>query len=79
MLQSLLLPCLCSTGVANSKFALAFDALVLLRMLLARHRHETGKDWIFYAVLCLSSPLWIEGLTRLVLGGHCPPPRHFAG
>ena len=70
LLQSLRLPCLCSIGVAQSNFALVFDALVLLRMLIARHRHDTGKGWIFYAALCLSSPVWIEGLTRLVLGGH---------
>lgn len=70
ILQALVLPCLCSIGVAKFNFALVFDALVLLRMLMARHRHETGKGWIFYAALCLSSPLWIEGLTRLVLGGH---------
>ena len=68
VLQQLALPCLCNIGTAKIKFALCFDALVLLRMMIAYSGRETGRGWIFYAVLCYTSPAWIEGLTYLVLG-----------
>jgi hypothetical protein len=68
VLQSLFLPCLCQIGTAKMNFALGFDALVLLRMMIAYFGRETGRGWIFYAVLCYTSPVWIEGLTYLVLG-----------
>lgn len=68
ILQSLFLPCLCSIGDAKMTFAVCFDGLVILRMLAARRRRETGRGWIVYAVLCYTSAAWIEGITYLVLG-----------
>ena len=70
VLQSLWLPCLCDIGTAKITFAYAFDALVLVRVLIAHVCHETGKGWLFYVVLCYTSPAWIEGVAYLVLGGH---------
>src|SRR5690242_4264725 len=70
VLQSLWLPCLCDIGTAKITFACAFDALVLIRVLVARACHETGKGRLFYVVLCYTSPAWIEGVAYLVLGGH---------
>jgi hypothetical protein len=68
--QSLLLPCLCDIGTAKTAFAYAFDVLVLIRIAAARACHETGKGWLFYGVLCYTSPAWIEGVAYLVIGGH---------
>lgn len=70
VLQSLLLPCLCDIGTAKTAFAYAFDVLVLIRVAAARACCETGKGWLFYVVLCYTSPAWIEGVAYLVLGGH---------
>src|SRR5215469_2678945 len=67
-LQSLVLPCLCEIGTAKIKFALYFDALVLARTMIAYFGRETGRGWIFYAVLCYTSAAWIEGLAYLILG-----------
>lgn len=67
-LQFLFLPCLCDSDEAKMALAFSFDGLVLVRILLAYFRRETGKGWIFYAVLCYTSVLWIEGITYLVLG-----------
>lgn len=66
--QSLFLPCLCPIGTAKIALAYSFDGLVLVRMLLAHFRRETGKGWMVYAVLCYTSVLWVEGITYLVLG-----------
>ena len=66
ILQSLFLPCLCLTDTAKMTFAFCFDGLVLLRMLVAYFLRETGRGWIFYAVLCYTSAGWIEGITYLV-------------
>jgi hypothetical protein len=68
ILQSLILPCLCTIGTAKITFAYTFDALILLRIGVAYLRHETGGGWKFYAWLLCSSPLWIEGITYLVFG-----------
>ena len=68
ILQSFVLPCLCTIGTAKMTFALVFDVMVLTRMLVAYRRHETGRGWIVYAVLCYTSAGWIEGITYLVLG-----------
>lgn len=68
ILQSLFLPCLCAIGTAKIFFAYSFDGLILLRMLLAYFRRETGRGWLVYAVLCYTSAAWIEGITYLVLG-----------
>ena len=70
VLQSLFLPCLCDIGTAKITLAYAFDVLVLIRVAAARACHETGKGWLFYAVLCYTSPAWIEGAAYFVLGGH---------
>ena len=68
VLQNIFLPCLCPIGTAKVVFALSFDGLVLVRMIWAYFRRETGKGWIVYAVLCYSSVVWIEGITYIVLG-----------
>lgn len=68
--QSLFLPCLCSIGDAKMGLAFSFDGLVLTRMFVAWFAHETGRGWIFYAVLCYTSPAWIDGVAYLVIGGH---------
>ena len=64
------LPCLCRIGVAKMAFALVFDGLILIRILLARRRKERNKGWVFYAILCCTSPLWIELLSRPIIGKH---------
>ena len=69
ILQSLFLPCLCSIGTAKTSFAYALDGLVLLRMGIAYFRRETGSGWKFYAWLLCTSPLWIQGIAYLMLGG----------
>ena len=68
MLQSFFLPCLCAIGTAKITLVYCFDGLVLLRMLIAHRLHEKGSGWVFYVVLCYTSPAWVEGLTYLVLG-----------
>jgi len=68
VLQTLFLQCLCPIGTAKMTFALVFDALILARTLVAYWRHETGRGWIVYSILCYTSAGWIEGLTYLVLG-----------
>lgn len=59
--QSIVLPCLCWEGMVKGYVALLFDVLMLGRMWIARQLRETGRGWVFYAVLCYTSPLWIEG------------------
>jgi hypothetical protein len=68
ILQSLILPCLCSIGTAKVSFAYALDGLVLLRMGIAYIRRETGSGWKFYAWSLCTSPLWIQGIAYLVFG-----------
>ena len=68
ILQALVLPCLCSIGIAKMTFAVVFDLLVLARTLVAYRRRETGRGWIVYAALCYTSAGWIDGITYLVLG-----------
>ncbi len=67
--QGLFLPCLCNIGIATMQFSFIFDGLMLVRILVAWHWEETGRGWVFYTWLCYTSPLWIEGLTWLILGG----------
>lgn len=52
-LQSLVLPCLCYAGTVKCEIALAVDALVALRVIVACLRREGGRGWIFYAALPL--------------------------
>jgi len=51
LLQVLLLPCLCYRGTVKMQIALAADAIVLVRLLVARIRRERGNGWAFYAIL----------------------------
>ena len=68
VLQSIFLPCLCSIGTAKMTLAWCIDALVLARMLIAYFRHERGRGWVFYTVLCYTSFAWIEAGAYLILG-----------
>lgn len=68
ILQSLILPCLCSIGTAKISFAYALDGLLLLRMGIAYICRETGSGWRFYAWLLCTSALWIQGIAYLVFG-----------
>ena len=70
VLQSLLLPCLCDIGTAKIVFAYAFDGLILFRIFVARACREKGKGWLFYVILCYTSPAWIEGAAYILLGRH---------
>lgn len=63
LLQSLVLPCACSRGSAKMAVAFAFDALIVVRMWMAYRRRETGRGWIFYAVLTYTSAGWIEAIA----------------
>lgn len=53
MLQSMILQCACHEGVVKSQVAFGIDALVLLRLVVARVRRETGRGWVAYALLPL--------------------------
>lgn len=68
LLQNLFLPCLCDIGTAKITLALVFDALVAVRVLVARLTREQGRGWIFYTVMLYTSAGWITVLARLVLG-----------
>jgi uncharacterized membrane protein len=68
MLQAAVLPCLCAIGTAKMSFAIVFDLLAVARGWMAYRRHETGRGWVLYAVLCYTSAGWIEGIAYLVLG-----------
>ena len=49
------------------EIAALFDAMILLRMIVAYWRRETGLAWMPYAALCLTSFLWLHWLTDLIL------------
>ncbi len=51
LLQFILLPCLCHRGTVKMQTAIAVDAMVLIRLLIARIRREHGRGWVFYAIL----------------------------
>ncbi len=70
VLQMMLLPCLCDVGMAKTKLALWFDLLVAVRIGSARVLGESGRGWVFYAILIWTSPAWIEGLVFVVRGPH---------
>ena len=67
-LQQVLLPCLCYVGTASVWFGLVFDGLILVRMSVAWRLGESGRGWIFYALLCYTSPFWILFASSLVHG-----------
>ena len=66
VLQAALLPCLCNRGTVKMQIAMAVDAMVLIRILIARIRRERGMGWVFYTILPfliipvieLSADLW---------------------
>ena len=68
LFQSIAVPCLCAAGVGKMKFAIIIDLLILIRIIYAKLRHEKGRGWIFYAVLLLTSPIWINLLSWVVTG-----------
>ena len=57
-----------SEGGTEAKFGLAWDAFVVARMVLAYFRKETGRDWLIYAVLCYTSPIWIIAMVHFTVG-----------
>ena len=59
LLQSILLPCLCDQGTVKMNIALAVDGLILVRLLIAKLRKESSRDWMIYLALGGSSLLWI--------------------
>ena len=66
--QALILPEMSAIGDARGAYAGWFDLLFIARVILARIRHETGKGWVFYSILMLSSAAWIWGIVYLMLG-----------
>jgi len=68
--QMVYLPCLCIMGNAKITFALVFDGLIVVRIAIARFRKERGGGWIFYAILCCTSPIWITVLSSPLIGRH---------
>ena len=70
IVQGLVLPCLCELGVAKMTLAIAVDVLILFRVAVARITDEKGRGWLFYCGLLYASPLWIEIVSRLVIGAH---------
>ncbi len=61
------LPCMCAIGSWRMDVGLWFDALIVLRVVFAYVRRETGQSWIIYAGLCYTSAFWIHGLTSWIL------------
>jgi hypothetical protein len=45
--------------------ALAFDGLLAARILAARLLREKGRGWLFYGIVCLTSPAWISLMVML--------------
>ncbi len=70
LFQCLILPCFCWRGDARTTYAMWFDALLAARVVFAALRRETGKGWMFYSGLALTSAWWIWGISYLVLGGN---------
>lgn len=67
-LQMMFLPCLCHIGEAKMEFAFLFDGFVLLRIIVAKIINEKNKGWQFYAILMLTSIVWIEVLVGIIAG-----------
>jgi len=59
-LQLMILPCMCPIGAAKMQSALILDGLILIRFVGARVFRERNRGWVFYVILCVTSPLWIE-------------------
>jgi len=70
LLQSLFLSCLCIEGAVKGMIALAFDTLVVIRVAIAWARNETGRGWLFYAILLYTSAFWIEGVVWIFMRDH---------
>lgn len=70
ILQSFILPCACYIGTINFILALAFDGLIVLRIIIAKLAKQNDRGWIFYAILTYLSPFWIRLATYLLSGKH---------
>ena len=68
LFQSVAVPCLCAAGTAKMNFAIVIDVLILIRIIYAKIRHEKGRGWIFYTILLLTSPIWINLLSWIITG-----------
>ncbi|MCG3138529.1 MAG: hypothetical protein HJJLKODD_02394 [Phycisphaerae bacterium] len=64
LLQIMLLPCLCSHSQIKIMAAVILDVAVLVRMLIAVSRNESGYWLRGYAVLLITSCLWIDWLIE---------------
>ena len=49
-------------------FAVIIDILILFRIGAARYLKEQGKGWIFYLILIITSPAWIQLAAWIVFG-----------
>jgi len=47
--------------------AIGFHALIIARIVVAAIRRERNRDWIFYFVLCILSPIAAPILNRLIV------------
>jgi hypothetical protein len=65
ILQNLFLSCLCAQGIATITWAFVVDALILARILAGWYRCEQGRWWMVYCALLISSPIWMELVSRL--------------
>ena len=65
LVQSLIHPCLCYEGTIKMEMALALDAMVLARVVVAAITRAKGNGWIVYVLLLLASPALIELMASL--------------
>jgi hypothetical protein len=66
ILQGFLLPSLNDLGSLRGGVAFVLDALILIRVLFAAYRRETGTLWKTYVALCYVSPFLIYVLGWLL-------------
>ncbi len=59
VLQTMFLSCLCDRGVAKMKMGVAVDGIILARFVIAWIRQETGRGWMIYLFIGLSTVVWI--------------------
>ena len=64
LLQFTLLPCLCGDSIVKMEFAEALDFMFVLRATVAIYRKETGRAWLIYGMIILTSAFWIEPLLH---------------
>lgn len=70
VLQQLFLNCLCWQGAAKTNFAGIVDLLIAIRLLAGWLFRETGRGWVYYYVVLLTSPLWAHLAFWYVIGRH---------